>query len=189
MARSALGLAAGLAGAVCVRLAVGGTAGVRSVSAGLVFAAALVLLASLGSTQLRAALPGRLLGGVVPATVVAAALCLVPVIGRVAAGGSGWSGAGWPSWAVVVTAVAVTEELLIRGALWDAVTPWAGERAALLVTTSAFALLHVPFYGIGVLLLDVAAGAALGGLRLVSGGWAAPALAHSLADLAGWWLR
>jgi hypothetical protein len=46
-------------------------------------------------------------------------------------------------------------------------------------------VLHVPFYGLQVLPLDLAVGVLLGGLRQLSGGVAA----HAVADLAGWWLR
>jgi membrane protease YdiL (CAAX protease family) len=96
--------------------------------------------------------------------------------------------AGFPLWAVVVTAVAVGEEALLRGALFNAVEEVHGIPTALIVTTIAFAILHVPLYGIGALPLDLAVGLWLGGLRVVSGGVTAPATAHVLADLAGWWL-
>ena len=70
-----------------------------------------------------------------------------------------------------------------------AVSDVRGPGTALVVTSVAFAVLHVPFYGPSVLPLDLAVGFLLGGLRLVSGGVAAPSGAHVLADLAGWWLR
>ena len=38
-------------------------------------------------------------------------------------------------------------------------------------------------------MLDLAVGVWLGALRAVSGSVAVPAIAHTLADLAGWWLR
>jgi len=57
------------------------------------------------------------------------------------------------------------------------------------VTTLAFALLHVPLYGWSVFLLDVAVGFALGTLRAITGTVLAPSVAHTVADLAGWWLR
>ena len=63
-----------------------------------------------------------------------------------------------------------------------------GDGGALLVTTLLFAAMHVPLYGIGSLPLDLAAGLLLGGLRIVSGGVLAPAVAHVVADLAGGWL-
>ena len=45
-----------------------------------------------------------------------------------------------------------------------------------------------PLYGVGALPLDLAVGLLLGGLRIVSGGVLAPAIAHVIADLAGGWL-
>jgi membrane protease YdiL (CAAX protease family) len=99
-----------------------------------------------------------------------------------------------PVWAAAVTGVAVAEEVLLRGVLWRAVlnsspgpdrAPW----AALGVTTVAFAVLHVPFYGVGSLPVNLAAGLLLGGLRQWTGTVTAPAVAHLAADLAGWWLQ
>jgi hypothetical protein len=40
-----------------------------------------------------------------------------------------------------------------------------------------------------VFLLDVAVGFALGTLRAITGTVLAPSVAHTVADLAGWWLR
>jgi membrane protease YdiL (CAAX protease family) len=51
-----------------------------------------------------------------------------------------------------------------------------------------FALIHLPLYGVGALPLDLAVGLLLGGLRIISGGVLAPAIAHVIADLAGGWL-
>jgi len=76
----------------------------------------------------------------------------------------------------------------IRGALFDTVRAWSGDGGALVATTLLFAAMHVPLYGIGSLPLDLAAGMLLGGLRIVSGGVVAPAMAHVIADLAGGWL-
>jgi membrane protease YdiL (CAAX protease family) len=94
-----------------------------------------------------------------------------------------------PGWAAVVTLVAVAEEALLRGALWAAVEERSGTARALLLTTVAFGLLHVPLYGWPALPLDLAVGLLLGGLQMAAGGWGAPAVAHTVADLAGWWLR
>jgi membrane protease YdiL (CAAX protease family) len=88
----------------------------------------------------------------------------------------------------VVALVAVAEEVALRGALFNAVRSSWGDGAALAVTTILFAAMHVPLYGIGSLPLDLAAGMLLGGLRIVSGGVLAPAVAHVVADLAGGWL-
>jgi len=96
--------------------------------------------------------------------------------------------AGLALWTPVVAVVAVAEEIAIRGALFDALRSWCGDGGALVATTLLFAGLHVPLYGVGSLPLDLAAGMLLGGLRIVSGGVLAPALAHLIADLAGGWL-
>jgi len=93
----------------------------------------------------------------------------------------------WAVWAGVTVLVALAEEVLLRGVLFDRALGAAGPIAAVALTSVAFALLHVPLYGVGVVPLDLAVGVALGGLRLVSGGVTAPATAHVLADLATWW--
>jgi len=94
-----------------------------------------------------------------------------------------------PGWAALTVLIAAAEEALLRGALMDALIPRAGELAAVGVAAVAFALIHVPLYGWQAVPLDLAVGVWLGGLRLLSGGVAAPATAHALADLAAWWLR
>lgn len=91
-------------------------------------------------------------------------------------------------WTPVVALVAVAEEVALRGALFNAVRSWSGDGGAVVVTTFLFAAMHVPLYGIGSLPLDLAVGLLLGGLRIVSGGVLAPAVAHVVADLAGGWL-
>jgi membrane protease YdiL (CAAX protease family) len=88
----------------------------------------------------------------------------------------------------VTLAVATAEEAVFRGALFKALERHAGLGAAVLVSTLAFALFHVPFYGWQALLPDLAAGLMLAGLRVAFGGVAAPAAAHVMADLATWWL-
>jgi membrane protease YdiL (CAAX protease family) len=92
------------------------------------------------------------------------------------------------SWALGVALVAGAEEAFLRGALWRAWAGRGGGAAALVVTSGAFALVHLPLYGWKALPLDLLVGLVLGGLRLASGSVAAPALAHVLADWAGWWL-
>ena len=96
--------------------------------------------------------------------------------------------AGLALWTPIVALVAVAEEIVLRGALFDVLRSGFGDGAALVVTTVLFAVMHVPLYGIGSLPLDLAVGLMLGGLRIVSGGVLAPALAHVVADLAGGWL-
>jgi membrane protease YdiL (CAAX protease family) len=91
-------------------------------------------------------------------------------------------------WAAATILVATTEELVLRGVLFDALARVAGLPTAVLVTSAVFALMHVPLYGWHVVPLDLGVGLWLAGLRLTSGGVAAPAIAHTLADLATWWL-
>ena len=91
-------------------------------------------------------------------------------------------------WAVVTVLVAVAEEAVLRGALFDAVEAAGGLALALLVTSAAFALLHVPLYGWHVVPLDLGVGLLFGGLRILGGGIAAPAMAHVAADIATWWM-
>lgn len=91
-------------------------------------------------------------------------------------------------WTPVVASVAVAEEIAIRGALFGALEECAGGIVALLATSLVFGLAHVGLYGWAALPLDVGVGLLLGGLRLLTGGVTAPAVAHVLADLAGGWL-
>lgn len=91
-------------------------------------------------------------------------------------------------WIAGVALVVGAEEAFLRGALWRACARWGGGVVALVVTSGAFALIHVPVYGWRALPLDTLVGLVLGGLRLASGSVTAPALAHLLADAAGWWL-
>jgi membrane protease YdiL (CAAX protease family) len=91
-------------------------------------------------------------------------------------------------WLAVTGLVATAEEVALRGALFDATERMGGPAAAILVTSLAFAVMHVPFYGPHVLLLDLGVGLALGGLRLMTGGVTAPAVAHVVADAATWWI-
>jgi len=91
-------------------------------------------------------------------------------------------------WAAVTVLVAIGEEAVLRGALFDAAEEAAGLVVAIGASSVLFALIHVPLYGWHVVPLDLAVGIWFAGLRLVSGRVAAPAIAHALADLATWWL-
>lgn len=176
----------GLGGAVALRLGIGGAAGVRDPLAGAAFAAVLTGFALLAG--LRRA-PARPLSSVPAGLGGAAVLCVVPLVVHLRSGAPPLPAGGFAGWAVVVSAVAVGEEALLRGALWEALAAWRGEWVALGVSTVAFGLLHVPLYGGSVLVLDLVVGLLLGGVRMVSAGWGGPAVAHTVADLAGWWLR
>jgi membrane protease YdiL (CAAX protease family) len=189
---SASTLLAGLTGALAVRVGIAGPGGVRSVPAGLAFAGLLLALTMAARTSPPAAATAplgpwarQLVGGLGAAAV----LCAVPLTVHLRTPGAALSLHAFPLWAAVVTAVAVAEEALIRGALWGAYERRRGTAVALVGTTVVFGLLHVPLYGWQALPLDLAVGLLLGGLRMTTGGWGGPAVAHTLADVAGWWLR
>jgi len=172
--------------ATVLRLVVAGAAGASSERGAALFAVVLLAVAARAGWR-----PGRLRpAGLAWGLVGAVGLVVGPVVLHLAVPRQQLhvSGHGFVVWAVVVTAVAVAEEVLLRGVLFGAVEEGAGVTAAVLVTTVVFALVHVPLYGVGALPLDLAVGLWLGGLRVASGGVTAPATAHALADLAGWWL-
>ncbi len=182
--RSAL-CVAGIVAAAGLRAALGAPEAAASMPAGGVFALSLLAVAIAagwrpGRPRLAAVALGAAGGGVLIASWLVAsgspALEIAPL------------NAGLALWTPLVAVVAVAEEVAMRGALFDAIRTWCGDGGALVATTLLFALLHVPLYGIGSLPLDLAAGMLLGGLRIVSGGVLAPALAHVIADLAGGWL-
>jgi membrane protease YdiL (CAAX protease family) len=177
---------AGLGVAVVLRVRIAGMAGPASVPAGLVVGAALLALAA----ALGVRVPRLSVAQVATGVGGAAVLCVPIVAHRIAAGhGALTPVSGFPPWALGVTLVAVAEEALLRGALYDRIAALSGPAVAIAVTAVAFALLHAPVYGWTAVPLDLAVGVWLGGLRQVSGSVSAPAIAHTLADLAGWWLR
>jgi hypothetical protein len=182
--RSAL-CVVGIVVAAGLRAALGAPDAAASMPAGGVFAVALLLVAiaagwRLGRPRPAAVALGIAGGGVlIGSWLVAGGLPSVEVAPI---------NAGLALWTPLVAVVAVAEEVAMRGALFDAIRSWCGDGGALVATTLLFAVLHVPLYGIGSLPLDLAAGMLLGGLRIVSGGVLAPALAHVIADLAGGWL-
>ncbi|MGA7987919.1 MAG: CPBP family intramembrane glutamic endopeptidase, partial [Candidatus Dormiibacterota bacterium] len=178
-------LIAGIAVAVGLRVAIGSPSPAASMPAGAVFAVVLLgLAAGAGWRAGRPRLGAALLGVAGAAVLVVAWLTahpgmpidLAPVNGAIAL------------WTPVVAIVAIAEEVVLRGVLFDAVRDWGGVGWALVATTVLFALIHLPLYGAGSLPLDLAVGLLLGGLRIVSGGVLAPAAAHVIADLAGGWL-
>lgn len=178
-------LVLGLAVAVGLRWA-GTRQGLDALALGAVFGVALVALAGTRPTRPRAR---NLVIG------MAAGLALVGLttLGAAIAGSNLPPGLGRPAapfapWAFVTILVATGEEALLRGRLFDATRSAGGPLAAVAATTIAFALLHVPLYGWHVVPLDLGVGLGFAGLRLLTRGIAAPAVAHAVADLATWWL-
>jgi membrane protease YdiL (CAAX protease family) len=183
--RIALGLV-GLAAAVALRVQVAGADGARSIVAGLVFG---VVVAGLAAVTRARSMPSAALRPVVAGVLGAAVLCVPAALRHTDGLMPALPLNGYLPWALGVVVVAVAEEALLRGSLFTALQDRAGTAAAIGVTSLAFALLHVPLYGLGVLPLDLAVGVWLGTLRATTASVTAPALAHALADLAGWWLR
>ena len=180
---------AGLAAAIALRVDIAGAAGASSQVAGVWFAAGLgaVALATQDRdrTDRTEAFRPRAVG--VAGAVV---LCLPAAVRHLVEGTHAVPVAdGYLSWAVIVAVVAVAEETLLRGSLYSAVQVRAGTATAIAVTSVAFGLLHAPIYGWSVVPLDIAVGVWLGTLRAQTGTVTAPAVAHVLTDLAGWWLR
>jgi membrane protease YdiL (CAAX protease family) len=183
--RRAAWLLAGLAAATFARAAANGQSITTALAAGSGFGIALLVAAILAGW--RPSWPrGRslVIGAVGGVVLLALPLLLHPA----AASAIGMRPGPLAAWAVVTILVASAEEVLLRGALFDAIGQRYGLSGAVVVSSLAFALMHVPLYGWTVVPLDIAAGVWLCGLRLASGGVAAPAVAHALADLATWWL-
>lgn len=166
------------------RALIAGGDGASSLPAAIVFSLALVTVSLRSGWR-----PGRLRSVSVAAGVGGGLVLVVgPLLRGTVVGASGASGAGTrdlAAWTVVVSLVAVAEEVCFRGALWAVIKEEFGEYVALFATTIVFAVVHVPMYGWKAIPLDVGVGLGLGALRVWTGGVAAPATAHVLADLAG----
>jgi len=174
-------LVVGFGVALGLRVLAGGDDVARSIPAGLLFAACLLVLALAAGT--RAPLTGRAVQvGLVGLVVV----CLPVALQHLVTLTPVPSAHGFLTWAAAVTVVATAEELFLRGALFDAL---GARTAAVLVTAALFALMHVPLYGWHVVPLDLAVGIVLGVVRLEGRSAAAPAITHVGADWVGWFLR
>jgi membrane protease YdiL (CAAX protease family) len=173
----------GFAIAVWLRVEIGGVGVATSAPAGLTFAATLVLLTLVSGTSL------RLNRRAIAWGVGGAAVLLLPPFLMHLSQPSHTPGGSFLSWALTVTVVATAEEAFLRGALFDAITHRHGPTMAVAVTSVCFAALHIPLYGWHAAPLDLAVGLWLGALRRTTDTWTAPAISHTLADLAAWWIR
>jgi hypothetical protein len=88
----------------------------------------------------------------------------------------GWTGAP------VGALAAVTEEALFRRLAYSRLLRF-GAASAVVGTALAFALLHVPLYGVEVLPVDLGAGLLLSWQRWACGTWTVPAATHAAAEL------
>lgn len=196
-----IALVAGLAAAVAARL-IATRAGLDGIAVGAAFGLALVALAAwparsrlVGRVRSLGRLPQLRQLAVGAASGLAFGLVLVglAVLGPALAGSTTAPGIGRPaapflSWVAITMLVASAEEVLLRGILLDRIQRAGGLVPAVILTSAAFALMHVPLYGWHVVPLDFAVGLGLAGLRLTTRGLIAPAVAHIVADLTTWWL-
>lgn len=80
------------------------------------------------------------------------------------------------------TIAAIAEELFFRRFLYA----WCARRStafAIGATAIAFALIHVPIYGVAVLPIDLGAGLLLSWQRATTGSWIVPLATHIVANL------
>ena len=103
---------------------------------------------------------------------------------RSASVGPSWPG-GWEVAAAAVVA-AVAEEAFFRRLVYGWLVR-SGAPVAVVGSAVAFALVHVPAYGLPALPVDLAAGLVLGWQRWGSGRWSVPAATHAVANLIQLW--
>jgi len=175
-------LLAFFAGAVAVRAALTGPPGSGAslwpgVLFGIVLAAAAIAVGTTTRIGRRVVVVGAVATVVLvlPALMFSSARASLPL-------------AWFPGWMAATMLVAPAEEAFLRGVLYDAVARRSNVDVAIVVAAVAFGLMHVPLYGWHAFPLDTAVGVVLGVARLASGTWVAPAIAHTAADVAGWWM-
>lgn len=103
-------------------------------------------------------------------------------VAAVALGSRGFSMHWYPVGAVAALGAAVAEEVFFRRFLYGWLLRW-GSAVAVGAAAVAFALVHVPAYGIETLALNTAAGLLFGWQRWAAGTWTAPAATHAAANL------
>jgi len=137
-------LLAVLAGAVAVRVALKRLEHASAFTAGALFGGGLIVAAiRFGGRTGRPRAASVALGVVGGAILVGLPGWLSPL----PAIGLGLHPEPFAAWVVVTVLVAIGEEAVLRGVLFDAVAATLGRPGAVLVTSVAFALLHVPLYG------------------------------------------
>jgi membrane protease YdiL (CAAX protease family) len=119
--------------------------------------------------------------GPLPATVVAAiGIGLVAVVA--VRSGPALSPGLAPGVLALDIGAAIAEEALFRRLLYGWLVRW-GAVVAVAGSAVAFALVHVPAYGVGSLWVNLGAGLLFGWQRWASGGWGAPAATHAAANV------
>jgi membrane protease YdiL (CAAX protease family) len=82
----------------------------------------------------------------------------------------------------VIVMAAVAEEAFFRRLAFSWFSRWS-ELTAVVLTAAAFAVVHVPAYGVAALPVDVAAGLIFGWQRWATGSWVVAAVTHAAANL------
>jgi membrane protease YdiL (CAAX protease family) len=182
-------LGVGLVGIVSARWSMVTATAADPIAVGVAFGTAMVALAIAGGWRRRVVTKRSILAGLVGGAMLVAIAALARASGSEAPLVR-HPAAAFPlaPWAAATSLVALGEEAVLRGSLFEALEGRFGAGVAVAATSVAFALMHVPLYGWQVVPLDLGAGLWFAGLRLLSGGVAAPAIAHALADLATYWL-
>jgi membrane protease YdiL (CAAX protease family) len=138
------------------------------------------LLAGIGAASWLTPIPGTSARRMPPAAVLAIGLAAV----LLALGLSGRP-PGMPigSWTLpLAIGAAVAEELLFRRLAYAALAR-RSEILAVVVTATAFALIHLPLYGVAALPVDLGAGLLFSCQRWAAGSWTVPAATHAAANL------
>jgi membrane protease YdiL (CAAX protease family) len=174
--RAELGGLLVLAGSVALLLSRPALSATRSAPLVLLLVYAAIGAASAASD----AAPGERPAALAPSTVL--------MLGLVGLGTVAWmSGTPvpipWSPWAPVLgVCAAVAEEALFRRLAYGRLLR-VGVPMAVVGSAVAFALLHVPLYGVAVLPIDLGAGLLLSWQRWASGTWTVPAATHAAANL------
>jgi membrane protease YdiL (CAAX protease family) len=82
----------------------------------------------------------------------------------------------------VIVVAAVAEEAFFRRLAFSWFSRW-GDLTAVVLTAAAFAVVHVPAYGVAALPIDLAAGLIFGWQRWATGSWVVAAMTHAAANL------
>jgi membrane protease YdiL (CAAX protease family) len=141
----------------------------------------LALYAAIGGASAAAEIaPGERSAALAPSTVL---LVGVVGLGTVASMSGMPVPIPWSPWAPILgVCAAVAEEALFRRLAYGRLLRF-GVPVAIVGSAVAFALLHVPLYGVAVLPIDLGAGLLLSWQRWASGTWTVPAATHAAANL------
>ena len=187
-ARDAAWLLVVLTGAALARAALNGHTTLSAFATGAAFGASLVATAAITGWRPAMPRPGSLLLGAAGGLLL---IALPRLVHPSLPAAVGMRPEPLLAWGLVTAVVVVGEEALLRGVLFTACDAASGPLAAVLVTSAAFALMHVPLYGWQVVPLDLGVGVLLGGMRLATGGIGGADRGRPvgmLADLSTWWL-